>query len=80
MRMLLTEHMSNTVTSVFLPEGVEAPAFLAEMEKRGYVFYIGKGDYARQNMIQIANMGEIYEEDCRNMLRVVGECLTTLRV
>lgn len=79
MRMLLTEHMSNTVTSVFLPEGVEAPAFLAEMEKRGYVFYIGKGDYARQNMIQIANMGEIYEEDCRNMLRVVGECLTTLR-
>ena len=41
-----------------------------EMEKRGYTFYIGKGPYASQNMFQIANMGEIYEQDCENMLEV----------
>lgn len=69
-RLLLEEHMSNTVTSVFLPKGVDAPAFLSEMEKRGYTFYIGKGDYGKQGMIQIANMGEIYEQDCYNMLEI----------
>jgi 2-aminoethylphosphonate-pyruvate transaminase len=69
-RLLLKEHLSNTVTSVFLPEGMDAPAFLKEMEKRGYTFYIGKGEYGKQGMIQIANMGEIYEQDCYNMLEV----------
>ena len=78
MRLLLSEHMSNTVTSVFLPEGIDAPAFLKEMEARGYIFYIGKGDYAAQNLIQVANMGEIYPQDCENMLRVMEECLRTM--
>lgn len=78
-RFLLNEHMSNTVTSVFLPEGIDANLFLDEMEKRGYVFYIGKGDYAKQNMIQLCNMGEIYEQDCYNMLNVVESCLNDLR-
>jgi 2-aminoethylphosphonate-pyruvate transaminase len=78
MRLLITEHMSNTVTSVFLPEGVEATKFLREMEKRGYVFYIGKGEYAKQNMIQIANMGEIYEQDCYNMLETMENCLQSV--
>lgn len=77
-RLLLDDHMSNTVTSVFLPKIVEAPKFLAEMEKRGYTFYIGKGEYGKQNMIQIANMGEIYEQDCRNMLEVFETVLQKL--
>lgn len=79
MRLLLTEHMSNTVTSVFLPEGIAAQPFLNEMESRGYVFYIGKGDYAKKNMIQIANMGEIYEQDCKNMLEVLQGCITAMK-
>lgn len=70
-RFLLKDHMSNTVTSAFLPKGIDAPTFLREMEKRGYTFYIGKGDYGKQNMIQVANMGEIYEQDCYNMLEIV---------
>lgn len=69
-RMLLEEHLSNTVTSVFLPQGVDGARFLSEMEKRGYTFYAGKGDYAKQGLIQVANMGEIYEQDCYNMLEV----------
>ena len=71
------DHKSSTVTSVFLP--VDAKTFLKEMEDRGYVFYIGKADYAKQNMIQVANMGEIYPQDCRNMLRVFKECLETVK-
>ena len=53
--------------------------FLDEMEKRGYTFYIGKGPYAAMNMIQIANMGEIYEQDCYNMLNVVKDCLNDMK-
>lgn len=79
LKLLLSDHMSNTVTSVFLPENVPANIFLAEMEKRGYVFYIGKGKYADLNMIQIANMGEIYEQDCLNMLEVFQLCLDTFQ-
>ena len=62
-----------------LPEGIEAQPFLDEMEKRGYTFYIGKGPYAKMNMIQIANMGEIYEQDCYNMLNVVKDCLESMK-
>ncbi len=79
MRLLITEHMSSTVTSTFLPEDIDVHQFLEEMEKRGYTFYIGKGDYAKQGMIQIANMGEIYEQDCLNMLAMVKSCLEDLR-
>ncbi len=75
LKLLLDDHMSSTVTSVFLPQNIDLAQFLAEMEKRGYIFYKGKGPYEKQNMIQIANMGEIYEDDCYNMLRVVKECL-----
>ena len=70
-RLLLEEDLAaNTVTSVFLPAGIGAQDFIDEMIKRGYTFYIGKGDYGKQGMIQIANMGEIYEQDCYNMLEV----------
>ncbi len=78
-RLLLNDHLSNTVTSVFLPSNVEAPEFLKEMEKRGYTFYIGKGEYGKQNMIQIANMGEIYEQDCYNMLEIFAIVLKKLQ-
>ena len=70
LKLLLDDHRASTVTSVFLPAGVDAQKFLDEMEVRGYTFYIGKGDYAKQGMIQVANMGEIYEQDCLNMLEV----------
>lgn len=70
-RLLLEEDLAaNTVTSVFLPNGMDAQEFIDEMAKRGYTFYIGKGDYGKQGMIQVANMGEIYEQDCYNMLEV----------
>ena len=35
--------MSNTVTSVFLPEGRDLKGFLKDMEDKGYVVYSGKG-------------------------------------
>lgn len=77
---LISEHLSNTVTSVFLPDAVKPKVqeFLDEMAKRGYTFYIGKGEYGKQGMIQVANMGEIYEQDCYNMLEVFKVVLEKL--
>jgi len=77
-RLLLNDNMANTVTSVYLPAGIDAQTFLDEMTKRGYTFYIGKGDYGKNGMIQIANMGEIYEQDCHNMLEVFQVVLNRL--
>lgn len=67
--------MANTVTSVFLPEGKDLKEFLDAMEKRGYVVYSGKGKYEAMGMFQVANMGEIYPDDCREFLKVLAECL-----
>jgi len=78
MRLLLSEHMSNTVTSVFLPENIDLQTFLNEMEDRGYVLYMGKGDYAKQNMFQIANMGNITKDDCDAFLNELEKCLCKL--
>lgn len=67
--------MANTVTSVFLPEGKDLKQFLTDMEARGYVVYSGKGKYEEMGMFQVANMGEIYPEDCEEFLKVLAECI-----
>ena len=73
------EQAANTVTSVYLPEGIDAQSFIDEMIKRGYTSYIGKGEYGKHGMIQIANMGEIYEQDCYNMLEVFALVLNRMK-
>jgi 2-aminoethylphosphonate-pyruvate transaminase len=79
LKMLLHEHLSNTVTSVFLPECINASDFISTIEKKGYTFYIGKGDYAKRGMIQVANMGEIYEPDCYKMLETFRMTLADMK-
>lgn len=72
LKLLLPEkYMSNTVTSVFLPEGKDLGKFIKDMENSGYVVYPGKGKYMDMGMFQVANMGEIYEEDCKEFLKVL---------
>jgi 2-aminoethylphosphonate-pyruvate transaminase len=62
------ERMSNTVTSVFLPSGVDLKDFMAAMEDDGYIIYAGKGRYEAMGMFQVANMGQIFPDDCRKFL------------
>lgn len=76
LKMLLEDdQMANTVTSVFLPAGADLEEFLAAMEKKGYTVYAGKGVFYEQNMFQVANMGEIYPEDCVKFLGALEACL-----
>ena len=65
------EQMSNTVTSVFLPEGKDVTTFIHELEEDGYTVYAGKGKYLEMNMFQVANMGAIYPDDCRAFLETL---------
>jgi len=69
--LLPEEQMSNTVTSVFLPEGKDVAAFVSELAEDGYTVYPGKGKYLALNMFQVANMGAIYPEDCKKFLEVL---------
>ena len=76
LKILLPEkYMCNTVTSVFLPAGKDLKTFLKDMENHGYVVYSGKGKYENMGMFQVANMGEIHEDDCKEFLKVLGICL-----
>ncbi len=76
LRLLLPdEQNSNTVTSVFLPEGIDVANFIDEMEANGYVLYPGKGPFFEQNMFQIANMGWLPEEECHQLLRVLADVI-----
>ncbi len=77
LKLLLSEETSsNTVTSVFLPEGVDVVGFIDDMEERGYVLYPGKGPFHERNMFQVANMGWLPEEECHKLLAVIGEVIS----
>lgn len=71
--LLPEEQMSNTVTSVFLPEGKDVTTFVSELAQAGYTVYPGKGKYLAMNMFQVANMGAIYPEDCKKFLEVLKQ-------
>ena len=47
----------------------------AALAEEGYTVYPGKGKYLEMNMFQVANMGEIYPEDCHKCLGVLKECI-----
>jgi len=79
LRILIPDHLaSNTVTSVFLPDGIHLDEFIDEMDRQGYVVYPGKRHLYQQNMFQIANMGQIQAQDCRVFLRVLKQTLKQL--
>lgn len=69
------DKMATMVTSVFLPEGKDLKQFIADMDNKGYTIYAGKGDYEAMGMFQVANMGEIYPDDCREFLKVLEDVL-----
>jgi len=67
--------MANTLTSAFLPEELDINDFLTNMDDRGYVLYLGKGQLLEKNLFQVANMGQIFPEDCRSFGKVLESVL-----
>jgi len=70
--------MSNTVSSVFLPEGIGVDDFLNRMDSEGYVLYKGKGPLIDKNLFQAANMGQIHAKDSREFINVLGRVLADM--
>lgn len=77
LELLLKEekYMSNTITSAFLPEKIDIYKFIGRMYDEGYVVYPGKGPLLKKNMFQIANMGQIYPEDCMKFNDILRKVL-----
>ena len=71
---------SNTVTSVFLPDKILMEEFIQKMEIKGFTLYPGKGDLMERNMFQIANMGNVNEEMCAVLLKVIAETINELTI
>lgn len=71
--------MSNTLTSVFLPDGIDLDRFIDELDSRGYVVYPGKGPLYDDGLFQVGNMGEIYPADCREFLDALASTLAEFR-
>jgi len=76
-KFLLQENQrSNTVTSIFIPEEIPVMDFINKLEtEKGYVVYPSKGQLLEKNILQIANMGEIYPKDCELFLQAFKELL-----
>ena len=73
-----TSLMSNTVTSVFLPKEIKVDDFLDKMDSEGYVLYKGKGPLIEKNLFQIANMGQIFPDDCKEFVKVIENVLSEM--
>ena len=71
---------ANTVTSVFLSEKILMDEFIGKMEVKGYTLYPGKGDLRTKNMFQITNMGEVNEDMCIDLLKVMAETINELTI
>jgi aspartate aminotransferase-like enzyme len=54
--------------------------FIGKMEAKGYTLYPGKGDLRTKNMFQIANMGEVNEDMCIDLLKVMAETINELTI
>lgn len=67
--------MANTLTSVFLPKKIDSQRFIQRLDEKGFTVYSGKRHLKEQNMIQIGNMGAIYEETCYEFLKAMFETL-----
>ena len=59
--------MSNVLTTVILPSGIDPQLFHDELREQGYVIYPGKGNL-KDKVFQVANMGAITEKDVTGFL------------
>lgn len=67
--------MANTLTSVFLPKEIGLNDFIQKLDQKGFTVYSGKRHLKEQNMIQIGNMGQIYEDICHGFLKAMSKTL-----
>ena len=72
--LLPAAHQSNTLTSLFLPEGMSYSRIHDSLKERGFVIYEGQGKL-QTGIFRVANMGHLTLEDFRRFLNALAEVL-----
>ncbi len=70
-------HMSNVLTTVAVPEGVDYQAIKDRLKERGYLVYGGKGPLT-DKAFQVANIGMVKEQHLHDFLRDLQWILSVL--
>ena len=68
------EHLSNTMTSVMLPEGVAYPDLHGPLKERGYVIYKSQGHLSKTTF-RLGTVGLISQDDVRGFLQALEQVL-----
>ena len=68
------EHLSNTMTTVMLPEGVAYPDLHAPLKERGYVIYKSQG-HLSETTFRLGTIGVISQENVRGFLDELEQVL-----
>lgn len=72
--MLPTDQQSNSITSMFLPEGVTYRRLHDDLKARDYVIYEGQGKL-QSSIFRVANMGSLTLDNFRQFLQALEEVL-----
>ena len=69
------EHLSNTMTSVKLPEGVSYPDLHGPLKEQGYVIYKSLS-HLSETTFRLGTIGLITQDDIRGFLQALGQVLS----
>ena len=72
--LLPAEHRANSLTSMFLPEGMTYQRLHDGLKERGFVIYEGQGKL-QTGIFRVANMGHLTQDDFRQFLQALEEGL-----
>ncbi|MBS1257698.1 MAG: 2-aminoethylphosphonate--pyruvate transaminase [Candidatus Scalindua arabica] len=65
--LLPDEFLSNTITSLHLPENMTYAHLHDSLKERGFIIYAGQGQLSKK-IFRIANMGELSMEDLKSLI------------
>ncbi len=75
LKLLLPEDVcSNSITSVYLPNGFTYKDIHGELKKHGYIIYAGQGEL-KDKVFRVSNMGDHSMEDYKGFLSALKEIL-----
>ena len=72
--LLPAEQRANSLTSMFLPEGMTYQRLHDGLKERGFVIYEGQGKL-QTGVFRVANMGHLTQEDFRRFLQALADVL-----
>jgi 2-aminoethylphosphonate-pyruvate transaminase len=73
--LLPEEHLSNTITALYLPKNMTYAHLHDSLKERGFIIYAGQGQL-NKTIFRIANMGELTMNDLEALIINLQEVLS----